>query len=201
MQLLPRNRLTILLVPCVAVACRTGRHEYVLNAMSVTPAERSAMVAALPPCAPIAPAPANWPIVRVTPTPGTIQLPRRLAVGVAEVPTNDEQSWADSTVGNVSLQLDRSAGVSSGFMITPGLEFGMTYVHEGDCAQLFDGRLSRLRRVFWVNTGRANDTTFVATTDVPLGGDIQLGAGVISSSRAGRDSLLSALASMRLNAP
>jgi hypothetical protein len=139
--------------------------------------------------------------VRVTPTPGTIQLPRRLAAGVAEVPTSDEQSWGDSTLGDVSLQLDRSAGASSGFMITPGSEPGLTYVHEGDCAQSFDGRLSRLRRVFWVNTSRGNDTVFVATTDVPLGGDVQLGAGVISLSRAGRDSLLSSLASMRLQTP
>jgi hypothetical protein len=172
-----------------------------LNAISITPEERRAIVAALPPCAPIAPAPRSWPTVRVTPTPGTIQLPRRLAIGVAEVPTSDEQSWADSTIGDVSLQLERDAGSSSGFMITPGLEPRRTYVHEGDCAQSFDGRPSRLRREFWVNTSRGNDTTFVATTDVPLGGDVQLGAGVIAWSRAGRDSLLSALASMRLNAP
>ena len=155
MRTLPRYALTILLAPCLAVACRTGRQGYMLNAISITPEERQAIVAALPPCAPIAPAPASWPTVRVTPTPGTIQLPQRLAIGVAEVPTSDEQEWADSTLGDVSLQLDRDAGVSSGFTITPGLEPGTTYVHEGDCAQSFDGRLSRLRRVFWVDASRA----------------------------------------------
>jgi hypothetical protein len=86
-------------------------------------------------------------------------------------------------------------------MIVSDPEPGMTFVHEGDCAQSFDGRLSRLRRTLWVTASRGSDTTFVATTDVPLGGNLQLGAGVIASSRAGRDSLLSALASMRLNLP
>ena len=195
------HALVVLLAPCLVIACRTGRRERMLKISSITPEERQAIVAALPPCAPIAPAPRSWPTVRATPISGTIQLPPRLAIGVAEVPTSDEQSWADSTVGDVSLQLDRSAGASSGFMITPGLKAGMTYVHESDCAQSFDGRLSRLRREFWVDTSHAKDTVFVATTDVPLGGDAQLGAGVIAWSRAGRDSLLSALASMRLLAP
>jgi hypothetical protein len=201
MRTRPRHALTVLLVPCLAVACRTGRRERALIISQVTPAERSAIVEALPPCAPIAPAPAGWPTARVTATTGTIQLPPRLAVGVAEVPTSDEQSWSDSTVGHVTLQRDPDAGSSSGFMIMPGSRPGLTYVHEGDCAQFFDGRLSRLRRSFWVDASHPNDTIFIATTDIPLGGDVQLGAGVIGWTRAGRDSLLSALASLRLQMP
>jgi hypothetical protein len=165
---------------------------------SSTAEDRSAIVAALLPCAPIVPAPANWPAVPLTTAQGTIRLPPRLAVAVGEAPTSDWQAWADSTGGQLILQRDPSAGSSSGFMLMPDSKPGMTFVHEGDCAQSFDGRLSRLRRTLWVDATRASDTIFIATTDVPLGGDLQLGAGVIASSRAGRDSLLSALASMRL---
>jgi hypothetical protein len=197
----PRRILFVLLIPYLGVACRTGRRAQMLVIPSITPAERAALVAALPPCVPIAPAPATWPVIRLTAATGTIRLPPRLATDVDEVPTSDEQSWSDSTVGHVTLQRDTHAGASSGFMIMPESKAGQTYVHEGDCAQAFDGRPARLRRSFWVDAGQAKDTMFIATTDIPLGGDVQLGAGVIGWTRAGRDSLLSALASIRLQAP
>jgi len=72
---------------------------------------------------------------------------------------------------------------------------------EGSCAQSVDGRLSSVRRTFWVLANRPADTIFIATTDIPLGGTRQLGAGVVAPTRVRRDSLLSALASLRLGAP
>jgi hypothetical protein len=196
----------LLAAPSLAVACRTGgratpEREVAFVVVPATPAERAAHVAALTLCAPIAPAPASWSTVPVTALPGAIRLPPRLAASPAEVPTSAEQSWADTALGEVTFQREDEAGLSSGFTITPEFEPGTIFVVEGTCAQRFDGRLSALRRSFWVQSRRGGDTVFVATTDIPLGGDLQLGAGVTSRSRAGRESLLSALASLRLRVP
>lgn len=192
---------------CLGAACRAhgraapaGDIRYVVAGGS-TPEERAARVAMLPRCAPIDPAPASWPIVALTAVPGTIRLPGILASHPSEVPSDAEQAWADSALGDVSLQRDEDAGVSSGFMITPGEEPGLSFVDEGACAQPFDGRLAELRRAFWTSATHAHDTVFVATTDIPVQGDLQLGAGVIGVTRAKRESLLSALASIRLGAP
>lgn len=189
-----------------AIACRSGRGDQragdeitAVGPVRIVP--HTPQLATLRPCAALPSAPATWVTVPVTAVPGTIRLPRRLADNPAPVPTSAEQSWADSATGDITLQRDDDAGLSSGFMITSDWKPGTTVVDEGSCAQSFDGHLSPLRRTFWVFASHPADTTFVATTDIPLGGNRQLGAGVIASTRARRDSLLSALASIRLTAP
>jgi hypothetical protein len=140
--------------------------------------------------------------VAVTAVPGTIRLPPRLAASPTEVPTSAEQAWADTSVGELAMQRDDEAGLSSGgFMITPGPAPGLTFVREGACAQSFDGRLAEVRRVFWVNASHPRDTVFAAGTDIPVSGEVQLGAAVAAPTRAGRERLLSTLASIRLQTP
>ena len=189
-----------------AIACRSGRGDHragdeitAVGAGRIVP--RTPQLPTPRPCAPLPSAPATWVTVPVTAVPGTIRLPQRLADSPAPVPTSAEQSWADSAIGDIALQRDDDAGLSTGFSITPDWRPGTTVVDEGSCAQSFDGHLSPLRRTFWVIADHPADTTFVATTDIPLGGNLQLGAGVVASTRARRDLLLSALASMRLTAP
>jgi hypothetical protein len=61
-----------------------------------------------------------------------------------------------------------------------------------------------VRRTTFVDTRRAAgapETSFVATTDVPIGPDSTLGAGIHAKSRAGRDTLLAALASLWRGVP
>ena len=193
--------LSFVAAACHRTAPTSAGREISLVFIASTPAQRAADVAALPPCGPIAATPADWPVVRLTAVAGTMRLPAPLA-GVAEaVPSNAEQSWSDSTLGRIVIQRDDDAGLSSGFMLF--LEPGPSTIHvdEGACAHPFDGRLSRVRRTFSTTASHPTDTIFIATTDVPLGGNLQLGAGVMASTRAGRESLLSALASLRLQEP
>lgn len=188
------------------IGCRSGRGANgaadeitVVGPVTMTPI--TPPLAALRPCAPLPTVPERWVTVPVTAVPGTIRLPTRLANGPEPVPTSAEQSWSDSTIGSVTLQRDDDAGMSTGFSITPDWKPGTTFVGEGSCAQSFDGHRSPVERTLWVFASHPADTIFVAVTDIPLGGGLQLGAGVVASTHARRDSLLSALASMRLPAP
>ena len=162
-------------------------------------ADRAARVARLAACPALPSVPDGWQVVELRPLPGTLRLPPGAVDYPDEVPTTAEQMWSDSVIGTLMLQLDDATDRSFGFSIDPGEPTPIpTPVDEGTCAAPFAGRMAAVRSLYWVRSARPTETTFVAVTDIPVAGDTQLGAGVTSGSRAGRDTLLSALATLRL---
>jgi hypothetical protein len=167
-----------------------------------TPQDVAARLAALAPCPPTNAPPPSWRRVAVRVLTGTsLRAPADALDRPDEVPDSTVQAWEFPGAGRALFQLDPRASLSSGFMITPA-DSATRHVSEGECVANVAGRRIAVRQAILVRASEAAqpETTFVLTTDVPFAPDSQLGVGLLSGSRRGRESLLSALLSLELPA-
>jgi hypothetical protein len=100
------------------------------------------------------------------------------------------QGWSGPDGGYVSVMVDGLVGGT--FVLQPeGVPVGRT----DDCRVRLLGRWAQLHRAAFA-TPSGRDTLYVATLDVPLDEDAQLGAGIMHLRPGARDSLAAALNSL-----
>ena len=198
-----RPSLCLTLVAVVVAGCqseptRAPSHRPAAVAASPPPtlASLEALAAGLPRCdVPAIVAARGWRAHALPGVPGAVRLPPGYAPdpGGPAGAASRSRSWAAPDSGYVTAMLSTHLGGT--FIIQPE---GGAAAAVRLCALPLFGRLARATLLSAVLPG-GRDTLFVVTLDAPVDARRELGAGAMHHRAGARDTLLAALATMRLD--